>query len=841
MQSFSTFLAAFDVQSSQNPQSIALVHNKQSWTYRELNLASEIIAQSITENGSLRNQVVALTCQRSLACIASMIVVMKTGAAFLPVDMTAPDERIKFLFDDADVTHIIADNDQSEWIHGLRLPARTNLTTLPNSAEMLASVSDAATSSADVTAASRAYVMYTSGSTGKPKGVVISHRALAHYCAADVEAYQLTPDDRTLQFSTLSFDISIEEIFPPLCIGSTVVLRPTERSAAQIELSDIIDTYSISALHIATGYWHEWVDLMFATKNQVPESLRLTVVTGEKVSPEHYVRWRDIENKPGLWINAYGPTEATVSATAFTPSVDWRGSTLPIGKPLPGYTAYILNENLEPVGDGVTGELYIGGPALSDGYLNRPELNREVFVTDPFSKSTDARLYKTGDLSRWMDDGNIEYAGRIDDQLKVGSYRIEPGEIENALNTHPNINESFVSATLVNDKKQLVAYVAVDDSRPSIAGIARHLSKTLPSYMLPSRYLSMPVMPKTVNGKIDRRGLPDVSLAVAPQLREVIAPSGESEQKLHEIWCRILGVADVSVHDSFISIGGDSLMAIDAILSIQKEFDFTVSTRDFFYLDTIASLAAHIEGKPVVQPIPAPVLSFINSRDRQLYSVVQHPNMMQNFARQGYTVMRFDWRGTANSSGVSSELDSLQPWVEDLEDAADYFSGFVNSMDIVCVRMGALIAAKTPLESTPVTGRYYWDPVESGTRWLEEMDELQNGILNDTFRYLFRRKKSAGPGREYAGLGVSDALKQALERESFASIVTSSNTNEPAHVLASSDSAMANADLSGVELHLIDEFNDWTSPRTITKDMVIHKVANRIADLLENDALAPST
>jgi len=467
--------------------------------------------------------------------------------------------------------------------------------------------------------------MYTSGSTGKPKGVVIPHRALAHYCAADIEAYKLTQKDRTLQFSTLSFDISIEEIFPPLCIGSTVVLRPTERRDAQIELSDIIETYDISALHIATGYWHEWVDLMHAMKATIPSNLRLLVATGEKVSPDHYFRWREMETQPVLWVNAYGPTEATVSATAFFPPDNWQGTALPIGKPLPGYTAFILDKDMKPVEPGETGDLYIGGDALAQGYLNRPELNASVFLANPFSDVEGARLYKTGDLARWMDDGNIDYAGRTDHQMKVGSYRIEPGEIENALNSHPDVNESMVTAIDVNGKKQLVAYVAIDQEQPSLVGIAKYLAEKLPVYMIPSRYLHLQSMPKTVNGKIDRDSLPDASLAVAPRNSKIIVPETEVEQTLHDIWCRVLGFAEISTHDSFISIGGDSLMAIEVIMGIQKELNFTVSTRDFFYLDTIALLAGHIEGREIKQRTPAPELAFINSRGRQLYTVLQRP------------------------------------------------------------------------------------------------------------------------------------------------------------------------------------------------------------------------
>jgi len=432
------------LQCQRHGESTALIHDEHTWSYTDLDRASDQMAAELQHQGIGRGAIVALFCERSVYAVASMIAVMKTGAAFTPVDMAYPDERIRFLLDDAAVTGIVADQAQSERIDGLNLPGQMTTLWIEEIAEKIQHRNPDLTPAKTPKAQAPddvAYVMYTSGSTGKPKGVVISHAALACYCAADIHAYELQPADRTLQFSTLSFDISIEEIFPPLCIGSTVVLRPSGRRDAQIELSDIIETHQISAVHLATGYWHEWVDLMKSVGANVPSSLRLMVVTGEKVSPEHYYRWRSLETKPVLWANAYGPTEATVSATVFIPAAQWQGKALPIGKPLLGYSAYILDEQLRSVKKGETGDLYIGGGALSLGYLNRPELNEAVFLPDPFVEQTGARMYKTGDLARWLDDGNIDYAGRVDHQIKVGSYRVEPGEIENTINSHPDVKK----------------------------------------------------------------------------------------------------------------------------------------------------------------------------------------------------------------------------------------------------------------------------------------------------------------------------------------------------------------------------------------------------------------
>lgn len=871
MQHSSNFLATFDSQCRKNGESIALVHDESSWTYKELDRVSDQTAAELAHKGIVQGAMVALFCDRSVQAIAAMIAVMKTGAAFVPIDAAFPDERICYMLDDASVTGIIAYKNQAERLHQLNLSSEivvhwitengfsnNKQSNSPNAIALKDAVLAVAHSQSFSDAI--AYVMYTSGSTGKPKGVAISHAALDCYCRADAQVYELASSERTLQFSTLSFDISIEEIFPPLCVGSTVVLRPSVRSDAQIELSDIIESHAVSAVHLATGYWHEWVDLMMATGERVPPSLRLMVVTGEKVSPEHYYRWLSLLSKPVLWANAYGPTETTVSATVFIPQHDWQGKALPIGKPLPGYCAYILDDNMQAVPTGETGDLYIGGGALSVGYLNRPELNRSVFLPNPFSTDSHARMYKTGDLARWLDDGNIDYAGRIDHQIKVGSYRVEPGEIENTINSHTGVNESLVAAITMNRKTQLIAYVAGTDESLSVSDLADFLIDKLPAYMIPNQYLLMDVMPKTINGKIDRDALPDAKHAVVARRGCSIAPQSYTERQLCRIWCDIFGISTVSIDDSFISLGGDSLMAISAIACIQKDLEFTVSTRDFFFLDTIALLAGHMEGKRVPKRVPAPAPAFINSHCRQIYTVLQSPaahnnngrgillvpplgneqrrvqrpfrSLMQNLSRQGYTLMRFDWRGTGNSSGSTDQINSLQPWVEDIQDAAKQLALQVDSIDVVAVRFGALVASLTPSTHLPINCHYYWDPVVSGKAWLQDMEELHHGILNDTYRFLRPRKKMPGSNREYAGLELNDLLIAALKDESLVSNLTEKKCTQLAKLILPASSEVGQISMLQCELFLVDEYNDWTNARTTTDDMKINLAANQLVDLL---------
>ncbi len=467
------------------PGAVAVVTELRQWTYEELDYKADAIAVSLLRQGVRRGKCVGLCLDRSCEAIAAMIGVMKAGAAFVPLDPQYPPDRLQYMLRDAEINFVIGDPAYRELFDS------TSDQTAPSLSLCWLSPCGAHSKSADVCApvAGRpadsiptttrksnetrpelrgddiAYVMYTSGSTGKPKGVVISHRALTTYCLADIECYRVTSSDRTLQFSTLNFDIAIEEIFPPLLAGGCVVVRPSYREGTGDELSSLIDRFSVTAIHLATAYWHSWVDLMLAIGTAVPRSLRLMIVTGEKVSIEHYRRWQSLCDHDVLWCNAYGPTEATVTATVFIPdehfdSSECPATNMPIGRPLPRYEAYVLDEHMAEVPEGETGQLYLAGPALAEGYLNRPDLTEAVFVNAELNGQL-RRLYKTGDLARWLPDGNLDFGGRIDHQIKLGSYRVEPAEIEAAINTYAGINESLIKYDEVDGQKYLVAYVAI--------------------------------------------------------------------------------------------------------------------------------------------------------------------------------------------------------------------------------------------------------------------------------------------------------------------------------------------------------------------------------------------
>ncbi|MEM9585753.1 MAG: AMP-binding protein, partial [Planctomycetota bacterium] len=368
------FCDLFDRQVERTPDTVAVVHEDKQWSYRELQADSLQWAAQLLKTGIRPEQRIGLCVDRSGEAIAAMFGILRAGAAFVPLDPEYPAERLAYMVQDAAIETIIADPRYQQQF----ADEFASLTTEESPETHITWFSDTAASQASVDIAeardivrnaetakqlrpdSLAYIMYTSGSTGRPKGVQIEHAALAAYCFADIDVYRLTENDRTLQFSTLNFDIAIEEIFPPLLTGGVVVVRPREREADSIELSSLVQRYQITAIHLATAYWHQWVDLMMAAERSVPESIRLMIVTGEKVSVAHYRRWQSICDHEVLWCNAYGPTEATVSATVFVPDDSFDAPNMPIGRPLKRYTAHILDNDLQPVGAQETGQLFIG-------------------------------------------------------------------------------------------------------------------------------------------------------------------------------------------------------------------------------------------------------------------------------------------------------------------------------------------------------------------------------------------------------------------------------------------------------------------------------------------------
>ncbi len=446
-------------QSRLRPEAVAVTCGEERLTYGELERRANQVAHALARLGVGPGQLAGICMERSLELLIGLLGILKTGGAYLPLDPGYPRERLRYMLRDSGATVLLTQERLLE-----RLPTQElRVLALDRDRTVLDSESPLPPTP-PVTSAHPAYVIYTSGSTGKPKGVLLSHRGLVNHVTSIRGTYRLTPEDRILQCTSISFDISLEEIFPTLASGATLVLLPFERLPSVAEFLRLVEQERLTVLNIPTAYWHEWV--VDATFNRAlpPPSVRLVVVGGERASPEQLSAWRALTGDRLGWINAYGPTEATITATLFalpagSPEPDAHVG-IPIGRPIANTRVYLLDRHLRPVPVGVPGELYIGGDCLALGYLGRPELTAERFVPNPFSGEPGARLYRTGDLASYLPDGALRFLGRVDHQVKVRGFRIELGEIETHLEEHPAVREAV--AVVREDapgQPRLVAYV----------------------------------------------------------------------------------------------------------------------------------------------------------------------------------------------------------------------------------------------------------------------------------------------------------------------------------------------------------------------------------------------
>jgi amino acid adenylation domain-containing protein len=777
---YASFPEQFESQVERTPESVAVEFEGRKVTYRELNESANRIAHKLLELDLLSETRIGICLDRSIEAIQSMIGILKAGLAFVPLDPEFPAERLAYIVEHAGIPLIICDDRYRSLYSGLS-PDSVRIV----KPEHFDNEPCTENPDCDLPSSLLAYVMYTSGSTGKPKGVQIEHGSLITYCLADVELYRLEANDRTLQFSTLNFDVAIEEIYPPLLVGSTVVVRPRERAAASIELSHLVETNQVTALHIATAYWNEWVDLMAASGQRVPKSLRLVIVTGEKISVEHYRRWRSLCDYELLWCNAYGPTETTVTCTAFIPDDTWDGAQMPIGKPLPGYEAYVLDETLKPVGRGETGHLFIGGPAVARGYLDRPDLTEKAFLKVELpGVPTPQRIYRTGDLARWLPSGDIEFSGRVDHQMKIGSYRIEPGEIESVMNMHPDIRESLVVCEEANGQKYLVAYLVPQDTkRFDQSAFVGFLRDRLPQYMVPTRGAVLESLPKTINGKIDRASLPrGADLIVLGGSQDNSQPTTDLERQLAEVWKNVLQLPSVGIHDDFFHLGGSSLLVTRVIAQISGQLNMVIPVRDFFANPTIYSMSrqleylrGNIEGRK--DSSSPECVSALRSKIPQIHSLdlcslgsrianVYYPPVAQGrgsrkhvvliatsygheatrafrnlqqlavqLSQAGFDVVRFDYAGTGDSDGGIERL-SLRQWTNDILAAVDACRQLpdVEQVSLLGVRLGANLLAAADVSH--IDHFIAWDPVLNGSTYLDGIRNMHAEETAGLTRYL---------------------------------------------------------------------------------------------------------
>ena len=570
-----------EAQVKQQPEAIAVESEGEKLTYAELNSRANQVAQELVSLGVRAETVVGIMMERSLEMMVSVLGVLKAGAAYLPLDPAYPIERLSYMAADAGVRVLL-----SQRRLGVELPGYQGPVVWLDEARKWTSSEKP---EVEVSPENLAYVIYTSGSTGQPKATLIPHSAVVSHSFAVKARYRLQPQDRVLQFASLSFDVAVEEIFPTWVSGGCVVLRPVGMLDSHAGAWEFLERKEIGLVNLPTAYWQELIAARAAGREL---KLRLAAIGGELGLAEKFGRAQEVLGPNVELLNVYGPTETTVTnmAQEFNPA-ETGTSSVPLGKPIANSQMYVLDRQQRIVPVGVSGELYIGGDCLARGYLNRPELTAEKFVPHPFSEREGARLYRTGDVGRWLSDGRIEFLGRVDHQVKIRGFRVEMGEIEAMLSQHPGVRESIVIAREdIPGDKRLVAYVVSEEV--SAKALRQYLGQHLPEYMIPQAFVTLDQMPLTANGKVDRRKLPAPEINVEREAIEAAATP--VEEVLVGIWSEVLGVT-VGVEDDFFELGGHSLLATQVMSRALEAFGVQIALRELFEKPTVRELAAVVE------------------------------------------------------------------------------------------------------------------------------------------------------------------------------------------------------------------------------------------------------
>ncbi|AVE04336.1 non-ribosomal peptide synthetase [Pseudomonas palleroniana] len=556
--------ARIEAQAALTPDAVAAVHQGRQRTYAELNQQANLLAHHLIALGVQPDDRVAIVARRGLDTLAGLLAILKAGACYVPVDPSHPAERLNYLLSDSAPVAVLTQQALLERLPVLDVP----VINLDRYTWQHHSANNPKTG---VTPSNLAYVIYTSGSTGLPKGVMVEHHTVTNLVDWHCHAFDLCAGRHTASVAGFGFDAMAWEVWPALCVGATLHLAPTQEGGEDIDaLLAWWGAQPLDVCFLPTPV----AEYAFSQQIEHP-TLRTLLIGGDRL--RQFARAQRF-----ALINNYGPTEATVVATSGKVEV---GQPLHIGKPIANATVYVLDEQQRPVPLGVAGELYVGGKGVARGYLNRPELTAERFLQDPFNGG---RMYRSGDLVRWLPDGNLEYLGRNDDQVKIRGMRIELGEIETQLNQLPGILEAVV---LVRDERLVAYFTEKPQLDPlTVAGIRAHLVAHLPDYMVPVAFVKLDALPLTANGKLDRKALPAPDMA-AVFSREYVAPQGEIETQLAQIWADVLQVERVGRHDHFFELGGHSLLAMRMVSQVRQRLGVELLLGDLFANAELAAVS----------------------------------------------------------------------------------------------------------------------------------------------------------------------------------------------------------------------------------------------------------
>jgi amino acid adenylation domain-containing protein len=577
------------------PHAPAVIYEDRTLTYAELDRITDRLAGRLRGLGVGPDVAVGVLMERSAELVVALLGILKAGGGYLPLDPELPQERLAWMIGEARGPVLLA----QERLLPLLPPVEARILLLDAGWE--GSAADAGNAVLPVVSdESLAYVLYTSGSTGRPKGVMIPHRGIVNRLLWMQEAYGLAPEDRILQKTPFSFDVSVWELFWPLITGSCLVVARPGGHRDGAYLAGLMARERVTVTHFVPSMLQVFLDQRDLSGCT---GLRLVVASGEALSPELRQRFR--ERLPARLENLYGPTEASVDVTAWNCADVARGGIVPIGRPVANTRIHLLDRSFRPIPVGVAGELCIGGVQLARGYLDRPDLTAERFVPDVCEGAAGGRLYRTGDLARHLPDGAVEFLGRIDHQVKIRGFRIEIGEIEAALCAHPDVREAAVLPRGEGADRGLVAYVTPADASPATLRV--FLRTRLPEPMIPAAWVALPALPLSPNGKLDRRALGRMEPASLARREESgpTRPLGQAEEAVAAVWREILGIEEVGRHESFFDLGGHSLLLVRVQARLAEELGREVSLVDLFRYPTVSTLAGFLEPDAAV-PAPSP-------------------------------------------------------------------------------------------------------------------------------------------------------------------------------------------------------------------------------------------
>jgi len=573
----------FEGQAARTPEAVAVVFEGEQLTYGELNRRANQLAHHLQSLGVGPDVPVGVYMERSLEMLIGLLGILKAGGAYLPVDPEFPRERIAYMLDHSQVPVLLTQERLKEQL------GRTGATLICLDPGRRAFLQE---NEENPPGASRpehlAYVIYTSVSTGRPKGVQVPHGAAVNFLVSMQREPGLTAHDVLLAVTTLSFDISVLELFLPLMVGARTVIASREVSSDGGRILEALERHHVTVMQATPATWR----LMMAAGWKGSERLKV-LCGGEALSQDLA---RDLLQRAGSVWNMYGPTETTVWSTCHR--LTGPEGPILIGRPIANTQVYILDPLLQPVPIGVPGEIYIGGAGVARGYLNAPDLTAERFIASPWTRDPEVRLYKTGDFGRYLPDGTIECLGRLDNQVKLHGFRIELGEIEAILGRHAQVREAAVALhTDGLGNVRLVGYVVpTTEDTPTVESLREFLQERLPYYMVPASYVTLAALPLTPNGKVDRKALPEPGSARPALERAYVAPATDQEKALSRIWGQVLGLDRVGVHDNFFDLGGNSLLGVQVVEHVRKKLDVAIPVVRLFQCPTIAALAKHLDG-----------------------------------------------------------------------------------------------------------------------------------------------------------------------------------------------------------------------------------------------------